>query len=290
MINFSNCLRNSIRFISYLRLLSKNKFHKSQINSNYSGTIAVLANGPSLKNELPRLNNDDEFRNIDYIVLNFMAFEESFFKIKPKHYCLADPMYFHDTHKKDDVKRLYDIMENKIDWDINIYVPYTKYKNFIQYSGLKNSRINIIKINTAEYQGYESLRNCIYKKGLGMPSLQTVANLAIYVALNSGYSEVRLYGVDHSFFESLCVNEMNQLCNKDAHFYNDDSILLKPIIKTYNDKPIKVSEYLEETTIIFKSHDLLASYAKYLNVRIINCTKDSMIDSYERKSFRVKGN
>lgn len=32
-----------------------------------------------------------------------------------------------------------------------------------------------------------------------MPSVVTVALMAIYVGINSGYSEIDLYGVDHTF-------------------------------------------------------------------------------------------
>lgn len=39
-----------------------------------------------------------------------------------------------------------------------------------------------------------------------MPSVVTVALMAIYVGINSGYSEIDLYGVDHTFFDSLTVN------------------------------------------------------------------------------------
>ena len=116
-----------------------------------------------------------------------------------------------------------------------------------------------------------------------MPTPQTVANFAIFVALNSGYKKIKLYGVDHTFLDSLCVNKDNQLCSKDMHFYQGDEVHLKPILRNDNGELFKISDYLNAIMLMFKSHDYLASYSKHIKVKILNCTQCSMIDSYERK-------
>ncbi len=51
-----------------------------------------------------------------------------------------------------------------------------------------------------------------------MPLAQTVANMVIYVGTNSGYQQIGLYGVDHTFFDSMCVDGNNRLCNKKLIF------------------------------------------------------------------------
>ena len=90
--------------------------------------------------------------------------------------------------------------------------------------------------------------------------------------------------MEHTFFDSLCVNDENELCTKELHFYSGgDESVLKPIKRNDNDEIFKVADYLEAIMNMFKSHDLLAEYSKYLNSEILNCTKPSMIDSYERK-------
>ena len=45
---------------------------KNPLKKVYSGKVAMLANGPSMKNVLPRLTTD-EFKNTDFIVLNFFG-------------------------------------------------------------------------------------------------------------------------------------------------------------------------------------------------------------------------
>lgn len=276
-------IKDSFYFISFLSRVVYNGNYRNNLKKSTIKTAVVLANGPSLKKEIPKLNIAEEFNGVDFIVLNYFANQQVFFQIKPKHYCFADPMFFENTHRQQEAKSIFSILQNKVDWDMNIYVPSNRFKNFKIFSGVNNKYITIVKMNTTPYGGYKSFRNFFYKKGLAMPIPGTVANLAIFVALNSGFKEIRLYGVDHTFFDSLCVNEKNQLCNKESHFYgNKTKTEPIPIIRTDNSEVFKMSEYLTAIGQMFKSHDLLVHYAKYLNVEIINYTKISLIDSYKR--------
>jgi hypothetical protein len=272
---------DTVGFICFLLKLIYSRSFSNPLKEKYSGTLAVLANGPSLKNILPLLTTDKEFENTDFIVVNFFAFDDVFFRIKPKHYCVADPIFIKDSHKRENVLRFFKILQNEVNWDLNIYVP-GKYflKEFLSYSQLSNKYLHYIPLNSVEYTGYNSFRHFFYKKGLSMPRPQNISIMAIYVGLNMNYSIIRLYGVDHSFFNSLCVNEYNQICHRNQHFYEKTTVELKPII----DDGIlwKVADYFMAMHHIFKNHDLTNNYAKFLNVKIINCTKDSMIDSYER--------
>jgi hypothetical protein len=276
--------KDTVMFIYYLLNFVRYKNISKPIKREYSGTIAVLANGPSLKEVIPHLAVDDEFKNNDFIVMNFFALNDVFFKIKPKHYCLADPIFMQEAYinKKEQVLELFRILQKGVDWNLTIYVPGNALKSHLLYSGLANPFIKHISVNTVDYSGYEHFRFFFYKKSLAMPRVQTVANMAIYVALNSGYSLVNLYGVDHSFFDSMCINDNNHLCNRNRHFYdNSGEELLKPIIR-YDDLIYKISDYINDISYMFKSHDLLSAYAKFIQVRIVNCTRGSMIDSYER--------
>lgn len=282
LIKHISCfIKDSLNFIYILIQLLLQGAYKNKLENKFAGTVAVLANGPSLKEELPKLNSSEEFKNVDFIVLNFFAFEKTFFEIKPKHYCLADPMFFQDSLKKVNVEKLFTILQNEIDWDIYIYMPSVRYNQFIKYSKITNTHIKIVKMNANSYFGYEKFRHFFYKKNWAMPAPQTVANLAIFIGLNSGYEEVRLYGVDHTFLDSLSVNENNQLCNRELHFY-DDQRSLKPLFNICTKEVYKVSDYLFAIGNMFRSHDLLNKYAIYLNVKIVNYTTCSMIDSYNR--------
>ena len=138
-------------FMYFLLNLVRQGSFFNPIQKKNSGTIVVLANGPSLKEVLPHLTVDSTFKNVDFIVMNFFAFNDVFFKIKPKYYCLADPTFIQDSFRKEDVIKLYKIFKEKIDWDINIYVPGQFYcKRLQEYSKLTNKFIHFISLNAME--------------------------------------------------------------------------------------------------------------------------------------------
>ncbi|GHV47600.1 hypothetical protein FACS1894181_01370 [Bacteroidia bacterium] len=275
-------IKETNEFVCFLVALIIQGSFANPIKKKYSGTVAVLANGPSLKEVIPKLTTK-EFENIDFIVMNFFALDDVFFKIKPKHYCLADPMFFKANHRIDDVSKLFNILQNKVDWKLNLYLPSIRYKEFIAFSKLNNDNIQIVKTNYVGFRGYEVFRNYFYKKGLSSLGLSSVALLAIYIGIQCGYNEEQLYGVDHTFFDNLFVNDKNQLYSKYSHFDTDKTVTtLSPLLRNDTDCFWRISDYIYQQSKIFKNHDISAKYAQYMNVLIINCTKNSLIDSYNR--------
>jgi hypothetical protein len=284
VISIINLLRNIVGFVYFLLGFV---YHKGFLNLNplkqrYSGSAVVLANGPSLKEVIPLLDKEERFKNTDFVVLNYFAFDEIFFKIKPKHYCLSDPLFFSTSSDEHNTLRLFQILDSRVNWNLNIYIPAYGYIKFKQYSKITNAHIRIIGLNTDVYTGFKRFSFFLYKKYCAMPPIWSVIIMAIFTAINSGYSTLYLYGVDHTFFDSLYVNDDNILCNKYTHFYDKETIVeYKPIMDVPG-KYLRTSEYLYGKTLIFKSHDILAEYAKYRNVSVINCTQNSLIDSYKR--------
>lgn len=268
------------------------KRYRIKTKNCFSGKVAVLANGPSLKNVITSLKekqNSDEFKDCDFIVMNLFALDSIFTKIKPKHYCLSDPMFYQDYPPRlNDVKKLFDILENQVNWEMYLYLSFftdKEYRLFINYSKLKNNHIKIVRTNRIDYSGYEQFRNTYYHTGYCMPNVGNVANLAIYLAILNGYNDIRAYGVDHDFFLSWAINEKNELCAKEMHFYQDENeVSLKPIIDSISGEgTVKISTYLSGLAVMFKSHEMLRLFADFKNATIVNMTKNSMIDSYIRQ-------
>ena len=278
-------LKQTFGFASFLaHLLWRTRGDlRNPIRRACSGKLAVLANGPSLKDVLPRLATD-EFKDTDFIAMNFFGLSDVFSRVKPRHYCLADPMFIQRNHNYGRVMGLFDALNKRVDWEMNLYIPAHWRNRFPAFSGLHNSHIHVVPLNTTEYGGYEIFRRYFYRRGLSMPVVDTVALMAIYVGINSGYGEVDLYGVDHTFFDSLTVNSKNQLCRRETHFYDKDKADLKPVLRNDNSMIYRMSDYLESIMKMFKGHDLMAAYAASQGVRVVNCTECSMIDSYERKN------
>lgn len=285
--NYRKALKEFYDFLFFLTwslfyyiVKTPNRFSYKNRLSDYD-TLTLLSNAPSLKEVLPSLFSDNKFKKTDFVVLNFFALCNEFLRLKPLHYCFADPMFYTKNHRYNDVMSLFKVLNQSVDWDMNIYIVRNR-KSFLNFSGLNNPHLKIIQVSDNPYSGYKNIRNWAYKHNFSNPYFSTVAILAIYIGINSGYKKINLYGVDMSFFDSLCVNEKNELCSIYRHF-DDDKVEIKPIISNGNDKVYHTSEYVESIGLMFRSHDMLSIYAKSQGVTITNCTKCSLIDSYERE-------
>lgn len=279
-------------FLLFRYLLGVNwfYFHKFPYLNKYKGGKAyVLVNGPSLKKALDDYDKGINKFDENCFMVNLSPLDPRFFKIKPKHFLLSDPIFYQDFEaKKDQVRRMYTLLEEKVDWQLNIYLDFFnewEYDKLIEYSRISNPNIHFVKLNRWHCSRlYRPVRHWLYKRGWFMPEDGTIANVAIYVALIEGYKEIELYGADHSMFLELAVNDNNELCSLDSHFYEEGKPRMRPLMNclTTESKVFRVHEFLMTVTVMFASHDLLRQFADYMGARVLNCTPGSMIDSYER--------
>ena len=56
----------------------------------------------------------------------------------------------------------------------------------------------------------------------------------------------------------------------------------KPSYKKVPHVPYTMADYLAEVAELFRGHEVLRDYAAALGARIVNRTRGSMIDAYER--------
>lgn len=233
--------------------------------------LSILANGPSLSKELESINLHDG----DFSVLNFFYKSPIFKQIKPAMYVLADPYFFTDDHMKP-------IIES-VDWPMSLFVPYRAWRAVRVLKKCPNKNIRVIPYHTGQYAGFECIRFLLYKHGLSMPIAQNVLVPSIFNAINMGYKEIRLYGVDHSWTESIRVNSMNEVCQVNSHFYDDKEVELKPFKKCSGEQYL-MHEILRDFAQMFDSYHYIRKYADQLGCKIINCTENSFIDAFERAS------
>tara|TARA_B110000046_G_C13025143_1_gene413539 strand:- start:2404 stop:3264 length:861 start_codon:yes stop_codon:yes gene_type:complete len=273
-------IKDSFNFIAYLIWLVIKYPLKTKLNKR-SGKLVIIANGPSVKSDIENIKKNKG--EAEFMVMNYMALDDVFYELKPEHYCFVDPMFFQETHRKNEAQNLFSILNEKVDWKLTIYIPIYYASKFNSFSNLKNKNINVIVINNCKYMGFEKSRNYFYKLGLSCPEIYSVVSMGIYIGIKSEYDCLNLYGVEHTFFDNLQVNEQNQLCAVYNHFYQSiASNELKPIKKINTGEVWKVSDYIIEKGLLFKSHDQLNSFAEYMGISIINCTVNSLIDSYDR--------
>ena len=255
-------------------------------NMNPSGKILILGNGPSLGEQLPRLISEKASEQGDVMAVNFFSLSEDFTTLKPKYYVLSDPQFFRRAGYNERIEAMYKALAENVSWPMTLYVQYYNPEKFDYAAAIgHNPNIKIVKFHTTLFRGFRNVEFWCYRHGLGSGNFGTVVQNGEFIAMLLGYRTIELYGVDHTLLEGLTVNEKNQLCRIKSHYYDKTPQPAEPIYvnATTPPRPYTMATYLAETAELFRGHEVLAEYARTQGVRIINRTKDSMIDAYERE-------
>jgi hypothetical protein len=272
--DFVNTIK-SLLFITFLSSVKYIKSSKNLDNTKSSKDCIVLGNGPSLKKAFAE--NEIQFDKMDVLCVNLFCMSEFFWQIKPRYYLLIDNAFFGPKwdSQKNKVNFMKDVFK-KTDWPMYLVIPcYAANGGLL--ADLDNPNITIVKLNTARFDGFKSLRNFVYKTRLGMPECQNVTNFAICAAVNMGYQRINLYGADFSWMKDMHVNDENIMCQGEAHVYDDKKVCKETQFIGY-----KISQVCKAWSNAFYIHEILNEYANSRNQTIVNRTRGSYIDAYQR--------
>lgn len=258
-------------FTNFSVAINSKQFYKYKKHKN----CIILGNGPSLK--LAFDNGEVNIDDVDVFCVNSFCESDFFWKIKPTSYFLIDGQFFNPTVERciKQVDTLVSLL-NKVDWNINLYIPSHAINGGV-LKGLINKKIQIVKMNTTTTEGYDWFCNLIYRSNLGMPMCINVVIFAIMAAVNLKYESIFMYGIDHSFSAQIFVDEENCVCSRETHVYTSETRVFKLPETT-------MARTLLDMSNAFRIHEKLEKYSKKVGVKIINCTKGSFVDAYQRKN------
>jgi hypothetical protein len=268
--------------LSVLKILFQSRFD-IKLPSAIGQTCIVVANGPSFKQSLE--NNPYFFRNHPLMCLNLFCISEEYIQLKPKYYILLDPVFF--TGEREDVLNTFKCIEEKTIWEMDLIVPqlYINSSNIIKLKE-RNPRVRIVVFNYTVYNGFDSIGFWFYRKNLASPQCMNVAVAALFVALNIGYQELYVVGVDHLSHENLHMSSDNKLFIKSTHFYrNEQDVKYIPFLKPNSTLTQKAHEFFDIWSKTFYGYILLQKYSQHLKCKIFNASESSFIDAFERKKI-----
>lgn len=269
----------SILSVVKVLLMSKSASLSSKVGAGRE--IVILGNGPSLRKTID--DNLDWLLSHDLLAVNFAAVTPDFFKLRPRYYVLADPLFFNSVTLNSNVNKLWESF-GKVNWEMTLLVP-TKYKELIKPLILHTHNIDLRFFNMTPVEGFGWLKNSLFKSGLGMPRPRNVLIPAIMEAIRLGYKKIYLSGADHSWTKTLDVDDENFVISIQPHYYLDNEEEHKRVRETY--KGLRLHDVMESMVIAFRGYWEIAAYAKKRNVEIINATPGSMIDAFPRFKHRL---
>lgn len=223
----------------------------------------ILACGPSInKQDLKKLEGE-----FCISVSNFFVHPD-FKTIKPKYHVFAskDPHMTHE-HFGNWFK---DYEEHSSESEVLVSI--SDIDSVVKYQGLTKSKVHYYYSTSAK----PSQINFNFNLSKPLPLVQTVANLAMYLAINIGIKEIYLVGFDHDMILNI---------GKSQHFYKEeDSELTRAGYEEWvNDIDIEIlGGYYKNMWAIYKE---LKKYGAENGIKIINITPNSFLDVFSRGNF-----
>lgn len=278
----NNCLQTEL---SVLKILIQSKFFSKKPALNNLDKCVVLGNGPSLLKEIQ--SNREWFKNTPKIAVNLFVKSEYYTELKPEFYVINAPEHwFQGVNElgRKATSELYELLLERTSWDIVLLIPYNAKKNNEWRTIIeKNKHIKIQYYNKTPIEGFRFFCNIIFKKRLGMPRPHNVVIPALMHAINIGFKEIYLAGVDHSWFTSLRVEQDNMVTMEHTHVYG--TIPTRLPIFGYIDEKRHLHDMLMKFVHTFRSYFYIKDYADYCNSKIYNITEGSFIDAFEKRKL-----
>ena len=261
--------------------VSKWIYRANYLKMKQNNPISILCSGPSVNSDVERLLSKN--MPMDFFAVNDFAQSGLFQKTAPKFYLLVDPAYWYKNTNDYDVdarNKTFCAINEQTSWEMTLYIPVEAYKTGFFQNAITNNHIKITPFNYYQfYPTKTNYYNFILENNFGCVPVGNVLGGALFLSINFGYKEIYLYGVEHSWLKDVRVNDSNQVCTIRKHFYGEGE--LEPWKKSDGEQ-FKMYELLDAISTHFKGYVFLDWYAKRHNVRILNCTVGSFIDSFER--------
>lgn len=293
---FADFLERVIRSgLTVLKVLIRSKLKasfRSLENLRSSNKLFVLGNGPSLKDFLEK--DISNLKGADTLCVNYFARTKEYTQVKPSHYVIVSPQYWHNKDNpawKKERDAIFKRIASSTQWDMVLHVPAIALNQNNWRSEIDlNAHIHINYFNTTPVEGIIPINNLIYSYGLGMPRPHNVLVGSLFLSIRMGYEEVYVYGADHSWLKEIFVADDNMVYLSQKHFYDNQvdssdhyaGSDRKPMYSTDKNEVRKLHEVLHKFTVTFKSYWELERYAREKGISIYNRTRNSFIDAFSR--------
>lgn len=127
--------------------------------------------------------------------------------------------------------------------------------------------------------------NILFDRNLGMPPAQNVLVSTLFLTLRMGYKNIVILGADHSWHETLALDNANRVCLRDFHFYDKD-VGMQPFTMDGSEEKIFTMDALFYALgRMFEGYWKIAEYADRQAAQIINASSVTYIDAFKRRNF-----
>lgn len=233
--------------------------------------LIIMANGPSLRQTIDTCR--DTLLSCPTLAVNFAANTPDFFSLKPRYYVLADPLFF-AAEPRENIALLRSNLE-KVDFPMTLFVPRGCNPH------ISNSHILTEHFNNVGIDGADALCRWAYSRKLAMPRPRNVLIPSIMIGIWMGYRQIYITGADHSWMQTISVDDDNHVVSIQPHFYKEDEKEHQKVKSDY--EGFTLHQIVHSFYVAFRAYHRIAEFAGTKNVSIFNSTPGSFIDAFERR-------
>ena len=233
--------------------------------------IHVIMNGPSLKDSIRYVR---KFPGKVLMVNSAIIKLDNFDGIKPDYYCLVDPAY---NNPGQECKELVEKTKNSLEQyerTMELFIPSYWRENFI----LKNPNIKTRFVISIPVPHGKNMCNML-KTNKASPIFQGVVVMGLYVALQLGYKCIYLHGAEEGYMKYYVVNEKNEVCMKNEHIYGNEETNLT------RERGLHMLDEYRGNVYLYETLYLLKRYSDLCKAEIVNMSRSSMIDCFNRYDY-----
>lgn len=274
------------RSIGPIRRVARASQYLTQVpdDSRDSKVCFVLGNGPSLKADLS--GGLGIFGMGDTFCVNDFVKSDLYEAIRPKYYVIADPWNWLPPKSERSAlirSEFFDLILNKTTWPLTLFVPFEA-RSFLESIFSGSLHVHLSFYNTTSMDGEKIVANLFYDLGMAMPPCQNVLIGALYLSLRLGYKKIILLGADHSWHETLALDDANRVCMRPLYFNAQDAAL-KPWFKDFVSGEVwTMGELFHALGTMFEGYWKIEEYAEHLGAQVYNASSVTYIDAFKRKS------
>lgn len=272
--NYKRGLQFYIQWLFSANLRKEMSGNRKLKNIHKGKRCFIIGNGPSLKHyDLNKLTKEYVF------TVNYMMKSDYFKTLNPNYHLFFDPIVFDLNPGKEDDKEKIELISSTLDSNAGMtyIIPYRRRLNFNKlFPNHKFIYIYNYKIYTPLLKNPSSLHRIT-------PGFQNVVLYAINTALNMGFDEIYLLGVDMTGF--LEHFEHNKVNDQWGHAYNKSPEQQQKDMLTINENNLDNEFSLKTYGKVFEQLKLMHKNALAKKVKLFNASRHGALDVIPRVDY-----
>lgn len=256
--------------------------------------ILVIANGPSLNHDLPKISR----KNFDAVVaVNYFAATAYFTEFKPDYYFIQDPFWFDNIENLTPKARgMLEGIIRELSWPMQLIFP----SNYLESEPIKKLSelplLTLVPLPQYRWPGFHSLisrvdllpyfslmnRKLLFRlwdRHLTQILSNGVVQTALFELIRSGIKNIDVLGLDMSMGKELHLDKDGTVNFYPVHFYGAAKTPEEPLAGIKENSMAASYRAIAQKFEVFY---LIEEYARARGATITNLSSDSNLDAFKK--------